>query len=302
MLKLKYFYILFFITTVLPGFCEPVKVMDNFKITAAFGDSRDDHLHTGIDLAAVDEDVKSIMDSELIFYNRQNPRSITYGNGNFMILENSEKKLRFNYSHLRDGSIDYRKIIYKQSEKIGSSGNSGHSTGYHLHLEVEDIKNNKLLNPLQFIQYNDNMPPRIDDVYFISSDNQKMSLWEYNRIKRGGKLFIKCIDRIDSSNYDLVPYSVRVIIDGKEKFFMTFDYFEKGESSYTVSNTGLKFGDIYKNKDNTDLYLLDYSSLPDLIGLKIIVTDFTGRKAEFKKEITILSPDIEKTTLPGEKK
>jgi hypothetical protein len=271
---------------------DKVKIMDDFKITALFGDSRDDHLHTGVDLAANDQDVRSVMDSELVFYNKQRTGSIPYGLGNFVILENGDKRLRMNYSHMREGSVDFKKEIYRKSEKIGSCGNSGHSTGTHLHFEVEDIKNNRLLNPLAFIDFTDTLAPRIDDVYFVTSDNQKLSLWQYNKIKRGGKLFIKCSDRVNGSNYDVFPYKIRVIIDGKEKYFLKLDYFTKGENAFSISDSKLKFEDIFVNKDNNDIFLMDFNSLPDLIGLKILVEDYSGNKSEFKKEIRILAPDM----------
>jgi hypothetical protein len=268
-------------------------IMNEYKVTAAFGDSRDDHLHTGVDLAATDQEIRSVKESELIFYNKDRIRSIPYGTGNFVILENSKDKVRFNYSHLKDGTFNPKKIVYKKTEVIAVNGNSGHSTGNHLHVEVEDVKDNKILNPFGFLKLKDTQSPRIDDVYFVTKNDKKISLWTNNKIKRGGRLYIKCIDRINGSNYDIIPYKITVIIDGKEKHVLTFDYFKKTENSFTISNTGLKFEDIYVNKESYDFYLFEFNSLPDLIGMKIIVEDFAGNKSEFKKAIEIQAPETE---------
>ena len=99
------------------------------------------------------------------------------------------------------------------------------------------------------------------------------------------------MDRIDNSNYFVCPYKIILIIDGKEKVNMVFDYLKKGENSYTLSNIGYKFEELYLNKEDFDYFLMDFHSLPDLIGLKIIVEDFAGNKVEFKKPIRVLPPD-----------
>lgn len=267
-------------------------VMNNYKVTATFGDSRDDHFHTGVDLAATDQDVRTIFGAELVFYNKNRNRSIPYGNGNFVILQNLKKKLRVNYSHLKDGTFSDKKINYKKNEKIAVNGNTGHSTGPHLHLEVEDIANDKLLNPIAFLNIKDTISPRVEDVYFITKENEKISLVKSNKLKRGGKMFISCMDRINNSNYEATPYKITVITDGKEKGVLTFDYLKKTDDDYTLSNTSRKFEDIYINKKDYDYFLLDFYSLPDLVGLKIVVEDYFGNKAEFKKPIKILAPDV----------
>jgi murein DD-endopeptidase MepM/ murein hydrolase activator NlpD len=272
---------------------DPNNIMDFFKVTATFGDNRDDHFHTGMDLAAVDLDVRAIMDSELIFYNKNRSRSIPYGNGNFVIMDNTENKLRVNYSHLKDGTFNDKKNQFKKNETIAVVGSTGHSTGSHLHLEIEDLQNNRLLNPIGFINVKDTLSPRIEEVYFITKENEKISLVQNSKLKRGGKLFIHCMDRINNSQYDATPYKITVIIDGKENGILTFDYFKKIEDNYTISNTDLKYEDIYVNKKENDYYLTEFYSLPDLVGLKIVVEDFSGNKTEFKKPIKILPPETE---------
>ena len=152
-------------------------IIENYKITSSFGDSRNDHFHTGLDLAATDQDIYALTNQELIFYNKKDYYSIKYGMGDFAVLEDSNNKLRYNYSHLKEDSFTPDNVYWKKGDKIGVVGNSGHSTGKHLHLEVEDLENRRLLNPIQFIKAKDTMPPVIEDVYFITKDDGKISLY-----------------------------------------------------------------------------------------------------------------------------
>ncbi|HOV14075.1 MAG TPA: hypothetical protein PK771_07310, partial [Spirochaetota bacterium] len=71
----------------------------------------------------------------------------------------------------------------------------------------------------------------------------------------------------------------------------TFDYMKKTENSYVVSDTNLRFEDIYANKEDFDFFLVEFYSLPNLVGLKITVEDFHGNKTEFKRPIRILPPE-----------
>ena len=266
----------------------------NFIITSSFGDSRDDHFHTGIDLGTKEgEEIYSIIDSKLIFYNSNKFREIPYGLGNFIVVQSIDNNYRIIYSHLKTHNIDIiSKNTYKKGEKIGEAGNTGHSTGPHLHLEIEDIQKNTLINPFKFIKIKDSIPPIIEDIYFLTNDKEKISLLKDNKIKRGGKLFIKTMDLINSQQNFLTPYKISVLIGGKEMTTLCFDYFKKLKNDYYISTNDYKFKDIYQNGVNFDFYLMDFTSLPGIIGVNIIVEDYNGNKNEFRKSIRILPPDL----------
>ncbi len=275
-------------TRMVPPNQEQQDIMDVYKITSTFGDSRGDHFHTGLDLAATDQDIRSISNGELIFYNKDRLGNIPYGNGNFIIIEDKAENSRVSYSHLQDNSITPTKTHYQIGEKIGVVGNSGHSTGHHLHLEVEDTKNNRLINPIGFINQKDSESPRIEDVYFITNDNERISISRGSSVRKGGRLFITAIDRINNSQYNITPYKIKVMIDGKDKSELVFDSMKKTESSYIVESCNMVFEEIYANKTDFDFYLCEIYSIPDTIGLRIVVEDFAGLKSEFRKAIRIL--------------
>jgi len=263
-------------------------IMDIYKITSTFGDSRGDHFHTGIDLAAINQDIRSISNGEVIFFNKNRLGNIPYGNGNFIIIEDKVENIRVSYSHLQDKSINTNKITYRIGEKVAVVGNSGHSTGYHLHLELEDTKNNRLLNPIAFINQKYTEPPIIQDIYFITNENEKISMIKGSSLKKGGRLFISAVDKLNNSTYLVTPYKIKVMIDGKDKSELIFDSMKKTESSYIIESCNMVFEEIYVNKIDFDFYLCEIYSIPNTIGLRIFVENYSGLKTEFRKAIRIL--------------
>lgn len=267
------------------------EIVKGGKVTSTFGDYRLDHFHTGLDIAAKDSDIHSPADSEVIFYNSDRYNSIKYGNGNFAVVEDLTGAIRISYSHLKDGSFNEEVVLYKKGDVIGKTGNSGHSTGSHLHLEIEDVKSGRLINPLKYLDVTDDIKPEIKDVYFITDGNELISLKErgVSKIKRGGKLFVRSSDRINNSNYLLTPYKITVYVDGQEKQNLTFDYLLKKSNAF-VAGEDKKYSDVYTSNSFYNYHIMDYYSLPGLLGLKVVVEDIKGNKTVFTKPVKILLP------------
>jgi len=266
--------------------------MNNYTITSYFGDTRGDHFHTGIDLAAVGEFIYSLMDSEIIFHNSKKNRAINYGLGNFVVLQSQDNNYRISYSHLSDDYLDYNKKIYRKFEKLALVGNTGHSTGSHLHLEIEDLTNKRILNPLPFLKTSDKLSPVISDAFFKTGDGEIVSFFKSSRLKRGGKLYIRAFDRLSGRSSVMTPYLFKVIIGGKEASAIKFDYLRKSDNNLFLSDTDFKFEDIYSSGVENEYFLMDFNSLPGLVGFHIITEDFYGNKAEIRKAFRILPPDI----------
>jgi len=262
--------------------------MKNKILTSNFCDYRNDHFHTGIDLAALDEDIIVPNDSEVVFFNIKRKNSINYGNGNFVILQDNKNNYRFNFSHLKDDSFDNKKIVYSRGDKIAVSGNTGHSSGSHLHLEIEDIKNKLLLNPLTFLNIEDTRRPRLIDIYFITEDNKKISITDPRnyKIEKNGKLFIKCMDYVNNSEYALVPYKITVYIDGKKTSSLMFDHLTSNLNNF-VLNDGRDFSSLYINNEKNDFFISNFFSLPGLIGFKVEIEDFSGNILVYKKNLIV---------------
>ncbi len=267
----------------------PQEVMDDFVVTSMFGDNRGDHYHSGIDLAGTDKPVFSIDDAEVIFMNKNRSGSVKYGSGNFVMLENKESKIRYNYSHLADSSYDENIKSYSMGEFLGLSGNSGHSTGKHLHFEVEDTKTHKVLNPLSMVRVKDTRRPVIRDVFFIDINKQKVSLFKTRRIVRGGKLFISAFDYVDGNSIELTPYSIEVFINGDEFSAITLDSLSKRNEGYYVGNTQKDFQSLYETGEENLFFLREQYFLPGLFSIKVVVRDFAGNASTLVVAFRVLA-------------
>ncbi|HCC06963.1 MAG TPA: hypothetical protein DEP72_02175 [Clostridiales bacterium] len=114
------------------------------RITSRFGEQRDGHSHQGIDIAN---------DTGTSIYAAGNGTISETGYdaggyGNYIKIKHSNG-FETLYGHLSKIKVSEGQKVTKES-KIGLMGNTGRSTGSHLHLEV--IKNGTKLNPLNYVK------------------------------------------------------------------------------------------------------------------------------------------------------
>jgi murein DD-endopeptidase MepM/ murein hydrolase activator NlpD len=106
------------------GLIWPVKGM----ITGVFGEDRGDHRHTGLDIAAPSgTPIKAAASGTVILLGSQG------GYGNFTCLRHAA--LVTCYAHQSSFATVYGASV-RQGQTIGRVGNTGHSSGAHLHFEV----------------------------------------------------------------------------------------------------------------------------------------------------------------------
>jgi murein DD-endopeptidase MepM/ murein hydrolase activator NlpD len=109
------------------------------RIHPVFGASK---FHNGIDLAANYENVCSVMDGVVTETGWDNK-----GGGNYIKIKHFD---RFETAHLHLSEIYYRVGEFvKAGFIIAKSGNSGNSTGPHLHFSVKEFGQN--INPTHFL-------------------------------------------------------------------------------------------------------------------------------------------------------
>jgi hypothetical protein len=124
-----------------------------FKLTSPFGaleEIRNGKPHTGIDLKMESgTELRSIADGVI-------ERVVDYGSQNIGkgVVIKLEDGTRLIYGHMSDISVKVGEIV-STGKLIGLSGNSGHSTGPHLHFGV--WKDGKHVDPVPYIEKLDSM-------------------------------------------------------------------------------------------------------------------------------------------------
>jgi len=119
-------------------------------ITSYFGNRRINYsiqFHDGIDFATlIGTTVMAAMDGvvSVAVYHRQH--------GNYIVIKHSNGYKTL-YSHMNSFSVKVGDTVSK-GQKIGESGNTGNSTGPHLHFSIYDAEGNAL-DPLELLREHD---------------------------------------------------------------------------------------------------------------------------------------------------
>ncbi len=148
-------------------------------LAGTMGELRSSHFHAGIDIKTGGQEGLNVLATKRGYITRINVSATGYGNALYMLHPDGNTSV---YAHLRDfdGAIakyvkeaqynqksfeiqlfpDPYQFAYKQGEVIAKSGNTGGSTGPHLHFEIRD-EQQRVLNPLQygFTEIKDNIAP-----------------------------------------------------------------------------------------------------------------------------------------------
>ena len=181
-------------------------VMDlPINLSGTFGELRTNHFHSGIDIKTNRVEGLNIYSYEKGYISRI--QVSTYGYGKAIYITHPDGKITV-YAHLSKFSekiqnyvkdIQYKRtkfaikvypkeseILIEKNEIIGYSGNTGSSSGPHLHFELRD-KNNMPVNPLKYrnIKIIDTIIPSLKGVYYkeLKYNNGKLED-NYSRFKK----------------------------------------------------------------------------------------------------------------------
>lgn len=137
-------------------------VINDFPITSKFGaiDYAHTSPHTGIDLSMPEgTDIISPVDGVVCRVVDYGSESI--GKGVIIKLENGDELI---LGHLSSIEVNVGDVV-SIGQKIAQSGNTGHSTGPHLHIGLKDHETNEFVDPSEYEQI------------FQQLSNQDVSIW-----------------------------------------------------------------------------------------------------------------------------
>lgn len=149
-----------------------------FVITGNYGELRPNHFHAGIDFSTGGKTGLPIYSIEEGYVSRIRASAVGYGRSLYITHPGGKVSV---YAHLSSFNLNIEKAIKAQQNKyktfeidyyppkdslpvvrgevVALSGNSGGSTGPHLHFEVRDERTEIPLNPLVIFKYDDQVAP-----------------------------------------------------------------------------------------------------------------------------------------------
>ena len=168
----------------LTGFCMPTP---STKITSPFG-PRWRRMHNGLDLKVnIGDTIVAAFDGKvrIVKYERR-------GYGKYVVIRH-DNGLETIYGHLSKQLVEENQLV-KAGEVIGLGGNTGRSTGSHLHFETRFL--GQAINPADIIDFENSVPHQ--DVYVfhnIKINGRKSNIYTsssdqmvYHRVKSGDTL------------------------------------------------------------------------------------------------------------------
>ncbi len=301
------------------------------SIIGTFGDLRKNHFHSGLDYRTNQREgypVYAVADG---FISRIKVQIGGFGNALYIDHPNGYTSVyahlqRFNepIAHeikncqyqIQSFEIDFpllsNQIPIKKGEIIGWSGNTGSSSGPHLHFEIRDTKTEEIINPQQFgLALPDHTKPEIDGLYSYQIDNSpfndrtpkhffatKGTNGAYQLAQSSPIIISKetgfgiiAYDRLSPLDSKHNVYSIHLLIDGKPIYASQWERFSfdhsKAINSYIDYPTWITSGRwiqksfvepgnplcVYKNLINNGLF----SATDDQVHLvQYLVKDIQG--------------------------
>jgi len=253
------------------GFGNPIDTP--FALAGSFGEIRNDHFHTGIDFSTREELGKPVYAAGDGYISRIKISStgfgktlyITHPNGFVTVyahlqsfsepVEKWTRKTQYKNERFEmDEALDANKFKVKKGSIIALSGNSGSSTGPHLHFEIRDERTEEPINPLHFgYQVADTVKPEIRAVRFypvggqgVVVDADQPRTYEVVQTAQGfiipvtdyiqvfGKIGFEfsLSDYQNNNTSSLGIYSIQLAVDTHQLFSMKYDRLNFEDTRY----------------------------------------------------------------------
>ena len=249
-------------------FESPMKIP--LILSGTFGELRSNHFHSGIDFKTNQEigipiyapapgyvsriKVSPYGFGKAIYINHENGLTTVYAHldkfnseiNDYILKKQYEKK-----SFSLDLSISKDKFKLSTGDTLAYSGNSGSSTGPHLHFEIRDTKTQHPLNPMNWdFKIKDTKKPIIEEIYIYDLKNplkitkQKM----INDINIAGSfaIGIKAHDILDLAQNKNGINTIKIYLNDQLYFHYDIQEFSFNETKYI--NSLIDFKEYTKNK------------------------------------------------------
>lgn len=266
-------------------FISPVKIP--LSLSSNFGELRTDHYHSGLDIRTQGVIGKEIVAAARGYVYRISISPGGFGKALYLHHPNGYSTV---YSHLDKFTPEIEDYIvsrqyeeknfmvtlwppkerfrFEQGDIIAYSGNSGSSSGPHLHYEIRKTDGEIPVNPLLFeFGIDDNIKPVIDKlvIYPLSKNTQinnqnkmlkldvyggngKFGLLSKNDITISGPagFGFKAYDLLNNSGSRLSVHSIELKVDSRQVFNYVMDEFSFNETRYVNSHIDYE---IYKREN-----------------------------------------------------
>jgi murein DD-endopeptidase MepM/ murein hydrolase activator NlpD len=295
-------------------------------VTGNYGEIRPNHFHAGLDFStdpSLNLPIKSVADG---YVSRIKIGSggygrvlyITHNNGYVSVYAHQKKYAKKIDEYIKKLQIEKKQneievypkaneLLVKKGEVIGYTGNSGSSTGPHLHFEIREEKSEIPINPLLVYDVKDDVKPELTHlaIYSMTDTNNikrissipvkyigdKLSLPKYTQVLTENTFAIGFagFDRANSNTNKNNIYEAKVLLDDKIIYHHQLNNisFDNGRyvNVFSEKEGGVKFQKcfsptcydiaIYKSLINGGKILLN-DTLPHKISLQI--NDEKGNK------------------------
>ncbi len=252
-------------------FISPVDI--KIAIAGTFGELRNNHFHSGIDIKTKQKKNIPIYASQDGYVSRI--KVSTYGFGKAIYI-NHKKGFTTVYAHLNefnkkikefaieehykkenyeiDFSLNKDELLVKKGELIGYSGNTGSSTGPHLHFEIRDSKTQQILNPMLFgLPILDRTHPIIKAI-LIYHDKYQKELVQVEKIDNKTyhiptiidghnylNIGLQTIDYLDAAPNKCGVYSIELMVNDSLFYHNQMEKFSFSETRYINSHIDYKY-------------------------------------------------------------
>lgn len=335
-LILLHFLVLYSIGQEEVRFHPPVKIP--IYLSGNFGEIRSNHFHSGIDIktqGTTGHHVYSIDDG---YISRIKVQANGYGQSIYITHPNG---LTSQYGHLdryRDdiaayvNSMQYKRQSHaidlylnretfplKKGEFIAYSGNSGSSSGPHLHFEIRSTANQHPTNVLNYdFDIKDQVPPRFLSLFLYPLDSSSQINGKAERVSsrvvRDNGIYripygtalagtgtlgmsVEVFDYLDGTSNRCGIYSLQLFVDNELTYSHVMDEFAFSETRYINAHidyeerikSGIKAHNLYRQpNDKLRIYDKSVGNLPLKVSearsyaIRIVAADVAGNSSELE--------------------